>query len=238
MMRFDLHVHTRNSYDSFSSVKNIIKYAKKRRLNGIAITDHEHSVSDEYIDGYLNDDIWIIKGSEICTEIGDIIGLFLSEPLKSRNSVDLIREIHDQNGISILAHPFKRTSYSYSEEILNMLDAVEVANARWRDLNLITHNPEVRHLLSLVRGRSAGSDAHFSFEVGRAYLTTPYVTTQEELKKIICSGAGGVVCNHSSEWLDFLSQGIKFLKSPSIKQFLRLIYWSGRHLIFSNRRRL
>lgn len=238
MMRFDLHVHSRKSYDSFSSVKNIIKYAKKRRLNGIAITDHEHFLSDGDIDCHSDDDFWVIKGAEMYTEAGDIIGLFLSKPLNSRNSVDLIHEIHDQGGIAILAHPFKRTNHNYSEKILEMLDAVEIVNARWKDLSLLIHSPKVRHLLSTVRGRSAGSDSHFVFEVGRAYLTIPYVATHEELKKIIRSGVGQAICKCQSEWLDDLSQGVKFLKKPTVKQFLRIIYGSARHLIFPNRRYL
>jgi len=126
MMRFDLHVHSRKSYDSFSSVENIIRYAKKRRLKGIAITDHEHFLSDGDIDCHLGDDFWVIKGAEMYTELGDIIGLFLSKPLKSGSSSDLIHEIHDQGGIAILAHPFKRTNHNYPEKILEMIDAVEM----------------------------------------------------------------------------------------------------------------
>ena len=183
VMKFDLHVHSRRSYDSFSSIENILKYAKKRCLNGVAITDHEHFLSDDDINYLQDQNIWVIKGAEMWTEIGDIIGLFLSRPLKCKKPMDLIGEIHDQNGIAILAHPFKRRSCSYPEEILCLLDAIEVANGRWKDLRLFSQNQEVNHLLSVVEGRSAGSDSHFAFEVGQTYLTTPYVATQEELKK-------------------------------------------------------
>ena len=238
MMRFDLHIHSCKSYDSFSSLDNIVECAKKRGLHGVAITDHEHFLSDGDIDCHLDDDFWVIKGAEMYTELGDIIGLFLSKPLKTRNSIDLIHEIHDQGGIAILAHPFKRTNHNYPEKILEMIDAVEIVNARWKDLSLLTHNPKVRHLLSIVRGRSAGSDSHFVFEVGRAYLTIPYVATHEELKKTIRSGVGQAICKCQSEWLDGLSQGVKFLKKPSVKQFLRIIYGSARHLVFPSRRYL
>ena len=238
MMKFDLHIHSRRSYDSFSSVENIIKYAKKRNLNGVAITDHEHFLSNNDFNCSLDQDIWVIKGAEMWTEMGDIIGLFLSSPLKCNKPMDLINEIHDQNGIAILAHPFKRRKYSYPEEILRLFDAIEVANGRWKDLRLFSQNQEVNHLLSVVEGRSAGSDSHFAFEVGRTYLTTPYVATQEELKKKICSGEGQAIYSGNSEWLDGFSQGVKFLKNPSIKQFLRTIYWSSQYMFFQNRRKL
>lgn len=235
-MKFDLHLHSCNSFDSFSSVEKVIKYAKKQGLSGIAITDHEKILSDEYIERYTDRNFWLIKGEEVYTEIGDIVGLFLSGPLKERSAARLVDEIHSQGGLAILVHPFKRTKSTYPEKILTLLDAVEVANSRWRDLSSIANNQKVNNLLAQVRGRSAGSDAHFLFEIGRAHLVTPCLSTQEELKQVIRTGTGRVVFKQSSEWLDILSQGVKFLKHPSFKQFLRLVYYSGRNFIFPNRR--
>lgn len=224
-MKFDLHIHSNRSYDSLSQIDKIIEYAKKRQLNGIAITDHEAMVVGELIDDSMRDNIWIIRGSEMQTDIGDIIGLFISKELKSREAISLVDEIHDQNGIAILAHPFKRMDH-YPTRILEKIDAVEVVNARWRDLSLMTVNPRVRELLEMVRGRSAGSDSHFSFEVGGAYWATPSLETEEDLKKSVCSGNGQGICNHCCGWLDNVSQGIKLLKEPSIEQFARMIYLS------------
>jgi len=41
-LKIDLHVHSMYSFDSFMSVDKIIKLAKKKDLNGIAIVDHNN----------------------------------------------------------------------------------------------------------------------------------------------------------------------------------------------------
>ena len=39
-MKYDLHIHSIYSYDSYLRPENIIKMAKKRSLNGVAVADH------------------------------------------------------------------------------------------------------------------------------------------------------------------------------------------------------
>ena len=39
-MKYDLHIHSKYSSDGIMDVKDIMKIAIKRGLNGIAITDH------------------------------------------------------------------------------------------------------------------------------------------------------------------------------------------------------
>ena len=39
-MIFELHIHSKYSFDSLMSLESIIKEAKLRGLDGIAITDH------------------------------------------------------------------------------------------------------------------------------------------------------------------------------------------------------
>lgn len=221
-MKFDLHIHSNRSYDSLSSIEAIIKYAKKRQLNGIAITDH-NTIHHDIFDLSILDDVWIFPGTEVNTEIGDILALFVSAPLKSTTSISLIDEIHDQSGIAILSHPFKRMN-SYPREILEKLDAVEIVNARWKNLNLLTSDPRVSQLLSIVKGRTAGSDAHFPFEVGRGYLKTPYLESRESLKTAIINGIGEATCQRFSYALDHLSQCIKFAKKPSVRAPRNLMY--------------
>lgn len=236
-MKFDLHIHTMRSYDSFSKLDDIIKYAKLRGLSGIAITDHEHHLKNDDIKHLANQSIWIIKGAEIYTDVGDIIALFIHNKLASTKALDLINEIHDQNGIAILAHPFKRHKHQYPDKILYNLDAVEISNGRWKDLRKYNNYPKIDYLLSSVKGRSAGSDSHFAFEIARSYLETDFIEEIDELKKIIRSGEGIAKHTYSSEYLDGLSQTAKFLKNPSIKQLLRIGYHTAK-LIFSLRKNI
>ncbi len=178
--------------------------------------------------------IWIIRGSEVRTEVGDIVGLFLSGPLRRTQAGDLIDEIHDQGGVAVLAHPFKYAR-SYPSPLLGKIDALETVNARWQDLGRLSGPVKVRELLSSVKGRSAGSDAHFAFEVGSAYWETDALASPDELKKSIMSGAGRAVCSRYSRWLEEASQGVKFLKQPSAGQFARVLYWTLRRLTFTPR---
>lgn len=236
-MKFDLHIHSHKSYDSVASVKTIINNAKRQGLSGIAMTDHEVLASEDVVDLAKENNIWIIRGIEAKTDIGDVIGLFLSKEIRSRKADIVIEEIHDQGGIAILAHPFKymKRIDHYPTKIIEKLDALEIVNARWEDLRLFPNNQMVHKLLSAVQGRSAGSDSHFALEVGRAYWTTPPLTSQEELKESIRANKGEAISASFSKWLDGPSQFVKFLKKPTLKQVARMGYWSSRRVIFGKR---
>jgi hypothetical protein len=117
-------------------------------------------------------------------------------------------------------------------QLIEKLDAIELVNARWKDLSALRGVPRVDRLLQAVAGRTAGSDAHFSFEVGRACWITQPVATQEDLKKNLCQGAGTAQGRPSSGWLDEASQCSKFLKRPTARQLARVVYSSLRRMAF------
>ena len=97
-MKFDLHVHTSKSFDSLLGIEAIAKRAKRKGLDGIALTDHE-KVCDEPIEALEKRfGIWIIPGVEVRTEVGDIIGLFIAEMVVERSAELLIDAIHWQGG--------------------------------------------------------------------------------------------------------------------------------------------
>jgi len=76
-LKIDLHVHTIYSRDSLITRKDLTFYARKRGLNGVAITDHDR------IDGALKiakeTDFLVIPGIEVSSLNGHIIGLNVSE---------------------------------------------------------------------------------------------------------------------------------------------------------------
>ena len=167
MARFDLHIHSRFSFDGFMSPKTIIKMARRRCLAGIAITDHGT------IKGGLNalsenkdNDFLVIVGTEIHSTIGDIIGLFLKEEITCREPEEVVQNIHRQGGLAILPHPYHHHHLPLPENFLASLDAVEVRNGRvkdyadqaWREMVAACHLAAV-----------AGSDAHLPWEVGRVW---------------------------------------------------------------------
>lgn len=163
-MIYDLHIHSKYSYDSILEPKTILKIAKKRKLDGIAITDHNTIKGGmTALQENCNPCLDVIVGAEIKTDIGDVIGLYLEEEIHSRIFYDVVEEIHNQNGVAVLAHPFRNRS-NYSQDELNDVDLIEGFNARSpRRANLEAQ----RMALSAGKMMTAGSDAHNFFEIGR-----------------------------------------------------------------------
>jgi len=173
-MKCDLHVHSYVSYDSISSPKDIIKEAIKKGINCIAITDHGEVKAFDEIKKYASGrGVLVIKGIEIKSDRGDIIGLNVKEKIPEGLSVsETIKRIKNQNGFVVIPHPFFKY-YRFKENlktILKDIDAVEVLNST------ILENAN-KKALSFVQKNSfaftAGSDAHSPCFVGRTYLEIP-----------------------------------------------------------------
>jgi predicted metal-dependent phosphoesterase TrpH len=162
-MKFDLHIHSTYSYDSFLSVEKILKIAKKKGLDGIAIADHNTTKGGfEALKVEKGEDLQVIVGAEMKTEYGDIIGLFLSEEIRSSRFEEVIEEIKSQSGLSVLAHPYRQ--YKNPEEIVDRVDLVETFNARSRKED----NERAYELAKrFKKPMTAGSDAHLGFEIER-----------------------------------------------------------------------
>lgn len=78
-MRYDLHIHSKYSLDGLIEPEIIVKTAKNQGLSGIAVTDH-HTIRGGLETKKISpEDLEVIVGSEIGTERGEVIGLFLSE---------------------------------------------------------------------------------------------------------------------------------------------------------------
>lgn len=162
-MKFDLHIHSKYSYDSLLSPERIIKVAKRKGLHGVAITDHNTIKGGiEALKINEDKDFQVIVGAEIRTEYGDIIGLFLEDEITTNKFEGVIEEIKSQGGLSVLAHPYRQ--YKFPEEIVDKVDLVEVFNARSRKAD----NERAYELAKkFKKPQTAGSDAHFGFEIGR-----------------------------------------------------------------------
>ena len=163
-MKMDLHIHSKYSYDSFLSPERIIKIAKKKELGGVAVTDHgtiKGGVETSKIN--KGDDFIVIVGSEIKTEYGDVIGLFLNEEIVSNIFMEVVDEIKVQGGLVILAHPYRKGKI-FPEGLMNKIDLIEAFNARSRKGD----NERAYKLATKFRKTmTAGSDAHLGFEIGR-----------------------------------------------------------------------
>lgn len=161
---FDLHIHSRYSYDSFLRPETIIRVAKKKGLNGVAVTDHG-TIKGGLATKEVNDDTGfiVIVGTEIETEFGDVLGLFLEREIESRRFPEVCKEIREQGGLAVLAHPYRKGKV-LPEDLFGYIDFVEGFNARSpRGLNVKAQELAEKYRVPVI----AGSDAHLPFEIGR-----------------------------------------------------------------------
>lgn len=174
LMRMDLHLHTRGSWDCLSDPEAVLAQADARRIDRIAITDHNVlGVALEMAARYPDR---VIPGEEVKTAEGiDVIGLYLSREIpKGTPARETCRQIKNQGGIVYLPHPYasgKGGSGRLAETLSPHLDVVEVKNARLRsdERNAMGAALALRH--GLLQG--AGSDAHSVGEVGNAWVEVP-----------------------------------------------------------------
>jgi predicted metal-dependent phosphoesterase TrpH len=189
-MILDLHNHTRWSFDCSMDPAKVVRVAKARGLDAIAITDHDEIDGAREAQRAAGGDLLVILGEEIDTRAGDILGLFLKEKIRTEDPLEAIRAIHDQGGLAILAHPFTKTM-SVDDAVARALDGCEGFNARHSELPAIEGTDPEPRVAAFARdydlALTAGSDAHFYRELARA-RTIVSASTLEEAKEQIRRG--------------------------------------------------
>lgn len=174
MLKYDLHMHTIYSRDGAIKPADAIRIAKKRGLDGIAITDHDTIRGGLEAQKLKPRDLDIIVGAEIKTDRGDVIGLFLNEEIQARDHMEVIDAIRRQGGIAIVPHPFdsmRGSAFWLTDKDHRKIDAVEVINARcvFKRSNKMADSYADDYRLCKV----GGSDAHFGAEIANAGTLVP-----------------------------------------------------------------
>jgi predicted metal-dependent phosphoesterase TrpH len=108
--RADLHVHSHWS-DGAQAPESIVLAAARRRLDVLAITDHDEIRgalrARDFAAAHPTLDIDVVVGEEISTLNGHLLGLWLSERVPpGLSAVRTIELIHAQGGLAVAAHPF------------------------------------------------------------------------------------------------------------------------------------
>lgn len=182
-MKFDLHIHS-NCSDGRASVEEIIKAARRRGLDGIAITDHDTMKGVPLGRRYIKDrklDLILIPGVEVSTSEGHLIVLGVEEPPQKRMSPEeTIERAHELGGIADVPHPYHPFRHALGR--IPDADAVEVYNSK--------------HLFGLANGRArfearrrripmvAGSDSHYVETVGLGVTEIEAEDAEEVLEAI------------------------------------------------------
>jgi len=227
-MKLDLHVHSRHSHDSLASIPSILKAAKRRGLDGFAITDHGTiKGSIEAAELGRRGDLVVITGAEISTDAGDLIGLFLTDQPKSTTAADLIDEVHGQGGIVVLPHPLR--GHRLTDDLLSAVDALEVLNSRESD----DSNRAALDLAKRARKPCVGgSDAHFCIEVG----TCRTEVESDDIRKEILGGRTRLELKRLPVPLEYASIAVAAVRTRNCSSMLRECAWRAAEGVRGDRR--
>jgi len=183
-MKIDMHIHTKYSYDSDLEPKIIVKLAKIRGLNGVAITDHNTLEGIEKMKK-LKFDFLLVQGCEIKTTSGEILAYGIQEEIEKELSFEeTLDRVHEQGGIAIAPHPFDIFRRNFGENLKEGIDGVEIFNARctFDQFNRLAFLEAKKRKLAFT----AGSDAHLASEIGNAYtIFNSNVSEEDEILKLI-----------------------------------------------------
>ncbi len=181
-MKVDMHIHSIYSPDGTLEIKELLKIAKRKGLDAIAITDHNE------IKGALQAKkmriIPVILGIEISSREGHILAYGIDCNIPRDLSIEeTIEKIQDCSGIVVAAHPYRYWSGLGEENVRRYnFDAIEIFNGRCKKRN----NEKAKNLcVELNRPFTAGSDAHFADEVGKAGIIVNAYKQDDIIEEIL-----------------------------------------------------
>jgi predicted metal-dependent phosphoesterase TrpH len=157
-----------------------VRVAAERGLTHIAITDHERIDGARRARDAAPPGLAVIVGEEVRTSAGDMIGLYLDEPVPPGLSPEeTAAAIRAQGGVVGIPHPFDRfrtsglhlATAAALDNLARVADFLEIHNARvpFGDANV--RAAQLAHRLGIPG--VAASDAHSTIEVGVAYTIAP-----------------------------------------------------------------
>ena len=221
--RVELHSHTHWSKDCVTKPETILRLCETRRIDKIAITDH--NTADGALEMHQFAPERIIVGEEIMTTQGELLGYFMTETVPAGlTPQETIRRLREQGAVISVAHPFDRLRKGAWEEddltrIINDVDAIEVFNARcvFPDDN----RKAVEYAKRCGVLGTVGSDAHSDVEYGRSVrLLKPFSTPAEFLQALETADAER---RYSSLLVHVSSSAAKWAKKLKLKPRL----WAG-----------
>ena len=166
-LKIDLHVHSRFSADSTITGQELVHYAKKAGLDGVAVTDHDNMDGATKIAQETG--FFIIPGMEVASLQGHVVALNIQKTIPSKLDIgETIEKIHDANGIAIACHPYGLLKGGLGRRTPSHVDAVEIINSSALPFrSSVRRNEAIAQRLG--KPRVAGSDAHYGPQIGYGY---------------------------------------------------------------------
>ena len=186
-LKIDLHVHTRYSYDAYITPEELGRFARRRGLDGVAITDH--STVAGLPEFCRLRDLLVIPGVEVATAQGHVLALNVDTAMpEGLGFAETVERIHDAAGVAVLAHPTAFFKGVADTDGCSAFDALEVINASTLPFFYsVRKNRDLAARLDLPQ--TGGSDAHCAPEVGTAYTLIDAAGDADAVVKAIVRGA-------------------------------------------------
>jgi predicted metal-dependent phosphoesterase TrpH len=191
--KIDLHVHTGRYSQCAEAVDpfQLESYSLRAGLAGVVIVEHDMYWQDEELQllQQASPGIKVYRGIEVSARDCHLVVIGMEEPaLLERGSSleEVVAQTHRQNGVVILAHPYR---YADPNGLpVQLVDAVEVASTSFT-------REEARLSRSLARRFDrptvAASDAHALTCIGWAWTELPFLPGDESaLARAISDGLG------------------------------------------------
>jgi len=185
VVRAEFHCHSIYSPDSLVRVEDLLAACQQKQIDKLAITDHNRL--EGALRAHALDPQRVIIGEEIQTTEGEILGYFMREEIPAGlEPLEVIERLKDQGAFISVAHPFDTNrdvthwKLGTLEAMLPFLDAFETFNARCLRQ---TYNDQAQ-IFAQEHGLAgmAGSDAHSTFELGRATMLLADFNNAMELR--------------------------------------------------------
>jgi hypothetical protein len=195
-----IHIHTTYSHDGTLSLSDIVNIVRARRYEFIILTEHAEDFDDKKMQFVIDqckcasdEAFLVIPGLEF--NINDeihILGIGIEKYINESDPEELIRKIHENNGLAILAHTAEyRNGIPYAK--ISDVDFIEIWNPRYGEkispsIKSIKILHEFRKMKKLYIA-SAGLDLHKLQDLAPLYQ----IVFSEQLtqKEIISSLKGG-----------------------------------------------
>jgi hypothetical protein len=184
VVRVEFHCHTDASPDSLTRVEQLLSACRRKGIDKVIITDH-NSIQGAQIAQEL-DPQRVIIGEEIMTSAGELLAAFVTEEIPAGLApMAAIERLRAQGAIIGVSHPFdgyRKGAWNLAQlqDIAPFVDAIEVFNARCvhSRFNELAQAFAIQHGLPGV----AGSDAHTTYELGKALVLVPVFHDADSLR--------------------------------------------------------
>jgi len=187
-LKLDFHIHSYYSPDGNMKPRDILETAMSKGLDVISVTDHNSTKGGIETRDYAEKkdmSIKVLVGQEVKTLSGEIIVLNLEEEIPRDMTLEETIS-YGEKGFIITPHPFDKFRKGIGDDIDSIKDkinAIEVFNSRTL---LSAHNKlaETYAKTNNIPG-IAGSDSHFSEELGSSYFMVESKKTTNSIFKSI-----------------------------------------------------